>query len=67
MSFKPNLLTSWLRETINPFVLLLTKIQVKFKVTWEQAPAPLMDKPVIFAVNHTNSFDCSIAVKAVAL
>lgn len=62
----PNILTSRLRDIIHPFVLILTKSRVKFKVIWEQPPTPLMDKPVIFAVNHTNSFDSPIAAKAIS-
>ena len=62
----PNILASHLRDIIHPLVLLLTKSRVKFQVTWEQPPAQLMDKPVIFAVNHTNSFDSPIAAKAIS-
>ena len=63
---RPNILASRLRDIIHPFILLLTKSRVRFQVTWEQPPAPLMDKPVIFAVNHTNSFDGPIAAKAIS-
>lgn len=45
---------------------MLTKTRVKFQVIWELPPAPLVDKPVIFAVNHTNSFDSPIAAKAIS-
>lgn len=62
----PNILTSRLRDIIHPFVLILTKSRVKFQVIWEQPPASLMDKPIIFAVNHTNSFDSPIAAKAIS-
>lgn len=62
---EPNIFAPCLRDIIYPLVLLLTKSRVKFQVTWEQSPVPLMNKPVIFSVNHTNSFDSPIAAKAI--
>lgn len=53
-----------LRNTIHPFILLLTKTRVKYKIHIEKAPVPLRDKPVIFAINHTNSFDVPIVAEA---
>ena len=55
-----------LRNIIHPIVLLLTKTHVKYKIHIENAPALLPDKPVIFAVNHTNSVDIPVAAKAIS-
>lgn len=62
---KRKTLSDCLRDFIYPFVLLLTKTRVKFKIHIENAPSLLPNKQSIFAVNHTNSFDLPVAAKAV--
>lgn len=63
---KPSKLASYLRDVFHPFALLLAKITLKFNVICESPITPLTDKPIIFAVNHTNSFDTLASVKAIS-
>lgn len=58
-------LSDCLRDLMYPFVLLLTKTRVKFKIHIETSPSLLPNKQIIFAVNHTNSFDLPIVAKAI--
>lgn len=58
---------SRLRDIIHPFALLLAKTSLKFQVVCEPAPILHTDKPIIFALNHTNSSDSLVAVKAISV
>lgn len=63
---KWNRASSGLRNIIHPIVLLLTKTRVKYRIIMGKAPELLPNKPIVFAVNHTNSFDIPIAAKAIS-
>ena len=63
---KPNKLTSKARDVIHPLVLLMSRTRVKYSVNWSQAAKPLPDRPIIFAANHTNSFDGPVIARAIA-
>ena len=64
---KWNRMATTVRNWIHPIVLLLTKTRVKYRITMGETPVLLPGKPVIFAVNHTNSFDAPIASKAISI
>ena len=63
---RPSMLASHLRDALHPIALLLANSTLKFKVSCEPPPDLLPDKPIIFAVNHTNSFDSLASVKAIS-
>ena len=63
---RPSMLASRLRDAIHPVALLLANSALKFKVSCEPPPELFPDKPIIFAVNHTNSFDSLASVKAIS-
>lgn len=62
----PNRLAVAARDFIHPILILLAKTRTKFQITTGDAPPLLPDKPVIFAINHTNSFDTPIAATAIS-
>ena len=62
----PNQLSICLRNLIHQFVLLLTKTRVKYRIIVDKSSIILPDKPVIFSVNHTRSYDTPIAAKAIS-
>ena len=63
---RPSIFASRLRDAFHPVALLLANTTLKFKVICEPPPAPLTDKPIIFAINHSNSFDSLASVKAIS-
>ena len=62
----PNIFASRLRDALHPVALLLANTALKFKVICAPPPVPLPNKPIIFAVNHSNSFDSLASVKAIS-
>lgn len=64
--FRLNSAMCCFRDLIHPIVLLLTKTRVKFRIRVTTAPRLFPNKKIIFAVNHTNSFDSPIAAKAIS-
>lgn len=64
--YTPNLLCIRLRNFIHQFVLFLTKIRVKYRITVDKSCALLPDKPAIFSINHTRFYDTPIAAKAIS-
>lgn len=63
---RQSIFASHLRDAFYPITLLLANAALKFKVIYEAPPAPLTDKPIIFAINHSNSFDSLAGVKAIS-
>ena len=63
---KPNVATAKIRDAIHPLTLLLSRTRVKYTVRWSKTAKPLPDKPMIFAVNHTNSCDGPVSARAIS-
>lgn len=61
-----NLLMTAAKDLFHPILMLLANSRSKFRIVVGGATSLLPNKPVIFAVNHTNSFDTPIVVKAIS-
>ena len=63
---EPNVVTAKIRDAIHPLTLLLSRTRVKYTVRWSKTAKPLPNKPMIFAVNHTNSCDGPVSARAIS-
>lgn len=53
------------KKIIHPIMLGLANTKIKYKVVKENKFIGIANKPIIFAVNHSNSHDIPIACKAI--
>lgn len=53
------------KKILHPIMLGLANTKIKYKIVKENKFIAINDKPIIFAVNHSNSHDIPIACKAI--
>ena len=53
------------KKILHPIMLGLASTKIKYKIVKENKFIAINDKPIIFAVNHSNSHDIPIACKAI--
>ena len=53
-----------IRRLIHPYVILLTRFRVHYHITLQNEVSFASKRPVIYAVNHTNSRDIPLACRA---
>ena len=54
----------WLRDRLHPFMMLLTRTKVTYRVETVNTYTPVEGKPIIFAANHSAFQDAPVSLRA---
>lgn len=54
----------WLKDRLHPFMMMLTKTKITYRVDTENTYAPIDGKPIIFVANHSAFQDVPLSLRA---
>ena len=54
----------WLKDRLHPFMMMLTKTKITYRVDTENTYVPIDGKPIIFVANHSAFQDVPLSLRA---